>query len=77
MNSSGVLKEDIWIENAAGALERHVERGQLGASWPDTLNDVGQSKLPGNGEDPECRSIWEETSHVTYWRRVTLDRIAG
>ena len=47
-------------------------------SWPDTLGDVNAEQAAWKpGDDPMCRSIWEETSHVIYWRRVTLARFAG
>ena len=60
-------------------MERYVEGGQSWVpSWPDTLNDVRAEQAAYKpGEDPWCRSIWEETVHVTYWRRVTLNRLAS
>jgi hypothetical protein len=60
------LWNDMWKE------------GNWVPSWPDTLNDVTADKAAWKPDDyPQCRSIWEETSHVTYWRRVTLDRMSG
>ena len=60
------LWNDMWKE------------GNWVPSWPDTVNDVRAEQAAWKPvEDLQCRSIWEETSHVTYWRRVTLDRMTG
>jgi hypothetical protein len=60
------LWEDMWKE------------GNWVPSWPDTLNDVRAEQAAWKpADDPMCRSIWEETVHVTYWRRVTLERLSG
>ena len=60
------LWNDMWKE------------GNWVPSWPDTLNTVTAEQAAWKPvEDPQCRSIWEETSHVTYWRRVTLNRLTG
>lgn len=45
-------------------------------SWPDSLEDLS-GKAAAWSPDPDCHSIWQEVVHVTFWRRVTLERMSG
>lgn len=58
------LWNDMWTE------------GNWVPSWPDSLKGVTADHALWK-PDLQCRSIWEETVHVTYWRRVTLHRMEG
>jgi hypothetical protein len=75
----GELKEGLMDRDLLLELWNDMwKEGNWVPSWPDTLNDVRAEQAAWKpAADPQCRSIWEETSHVTYWRRVTLDRLAG
>ena len=58
------LWNDMWKE------------GNWVPSWPDSL--AGLSALEAAWTpDPLCHSVWREVVHVTFWRRVTLTRMAG
>ena len=66
MNREQLLElwNDMWKE------------GNWVPSWPDSLADLNvdtASWSPG----PNAHSIWQEVVHVTYWRRATLNRMAG
>lgn len=58
------LWNDMWKE------------GNWVPSWPDSLSGVSSQEAAWK-PDPNCHSIWQEVVHVTFWRRVTLDRMAG
>ena len=58
------LWNDMWKE------------GNWVPSWPDSLAGLTAQAAawsPGSGG----HSVWQEVVHVTFWRRVTLDRMAG
>ncbi len=47
-------------------------------SWPDSLNGVNADMAAWKPRELILsRSIWEETVHVTFWRKVTLNHMAG
>lgn len=45
-------------------------------SWPDSLAEVSAAEAAW-APNPDCHSIWQEVVHVTFWRTVTLTRMAG
>ena len=45
-------------------------------SWPDSLQGLTPDEASWS-PDPNCHSIWQEVVHVTFWRRVTLNGMAG
>src|SRR5437879_3084280 len=45
-------------------------------SWPDCLRGLSPEEAAWS-PDPNCHSIWQEVVHVTFWRRVTIERMAG
>ena len=52
------------------------QEGNWVPSWTDSLKDLSAQEAawsPHTGG--HC--IWQEVVHVTYWRRVTLKRMAG
>src|ERR1051325_6779521 len=58
------LWSDMWKE------------GNWVPSWPDSLAGLSAEQarwIPGAG----VHSIWQEVTHVIFWRRVTLDLMAG
>jgi hypothetical protein len=60
-------------------LELWNDMGQEGnwvPSWPDSLAGLSAEEAAWS-PDPQCHSLWQEVVHVTFWRRVTLDRMAG
>lgn len=52
------------------------EEGNWVPSWPDSLAGL-TAQTAAWQTDPPCHSIWAEVVHVTFWRRVTLDQMAG
>jgi hypothetical protein len=58
------LWNDMWKE------------GNWVPSWPDSLAGLS-AETAAWSPDPKCHSIWQEVVHVTYWRKVTLNRMAG
>jgi hypothetical protein len=58
------LWNDMWKE------------GNWVPSWPDSLADLTAENASWKPEPP-CHSIWQEVVHVTFWRKVTLTRLAG
>jgi hypothetical protein len=58
------LWNDMWKE------------GNWVPSWPDSLAGLTVEDATWT-PDPKCHSIWQEVVHVTFWRRVTLDKMAG
>ena len=58
------LWNDMWKE------------GNWVPSWPDSLAGLS-GEAAAWSPDPGCHSIWQEVVHVTYWRCVTLKRMAG
>ena len=58
------LWNDMWKE------------GNWVPSWPDSLVDLNADRAAWT-PDPKATCIWQEVVHVTFWRRVTLDQIAG
>jgi hypothetical protein len=52
------------------------QEGNWVPSWPDSLAGLSAEAAAWT-PDPPCHSIWAEVVHVTYWRHVTLRRIAG
>lgn len=66
MNREQLLElwNDMWSE------------GNWVPSWPDSLAKLtAESALWSPGPGAHC--IWQEVVHVTFWRRVTLSRLAG
>lgn len=45
-------------------------------SWPDSLAELSATDAAWS-PNPGCHSIWQEVVHVTFWRTVTLTRMAG
>ena len=58
------LWNDMWKE------------GNWVPSWPDSLNEVTAEEAAW-APDANSHSVWQEVVHVIFWRRVTLDRLAG
>ncbi len=58
------LWNDMWKE------------GNWVPSWPDSLAGISALEAAWT-PDPQCHSVWQEVVHVTFWRRVTLARMAG
>ena len=52
------------------------EEGNWVPSWPDSLAGL-TAEAASWSPDPPCHSIWAEVAHVTFWRQVTLRRLAG
>lgn len=58
------LWNDMWAE------------GNWMPSFPDSLAGLTATEAAWS-PDPSCHSVWQEVVHVTFWRRVTLRRMAG
>lgn len=58
------LWNDMWKE------------GNWVPSWPDSLEGLS-GETAAWSPDPKCHSVWQEVVHVTFWRQVTLRRMAG
>lgn len=58
------LWKDMWLE------------GNWVPSWPDSLAGVTAQEAVWT-PSPTCHCIWQEVVHATFWRRVTLERMAG
>ncbi len=58
------LWNDMWSE------------GNWVPSFPDSLAGLTAEEAAWT-PDASCHSIWQEVVHVTFWRRVTLNRMAG
>jgi hypothetical protein len=58
------LWNDMWNE------------GNWVPSWPDSLAGISAAEAAWS-PDAKCHSIWQEVVHVTFWRRVTIDRMTG
>jgi len=52
------------------------KEGNWVPSWPDSLAGLN-AETAAWSPDPKCHSIWQEVVHVTFWRNVTLARLAG
>ncbi len=52
------------------------DEGNWIPSFPDSLDGLTAETAAWKPE-PQCHSVWEEVVHVTYWRTVTLDKMAG
>ena len=53
-----------------------AKEGNWVPSWPDSLANLSPQAAawtPG----PNCHSIWQEVSHVIFWRQATLKLMAG
>lgn len=66
MDSAQLLElwNDMWTE------------GNWVPSWPDSLAGLTAETASWSPEPP-CHTVWQEVVHVTFWRRVTLERWAG
>lgn len=53
-----------------------AKEGNWIPSWPDSLAGLTPEEAAWS-PDPKCHSIWQEVVHVAFWRRATLNQIAG
>jgi hypothetical protein len=52
------------------------QEGNWVPSWPDSLAGLSAQEAAWSPH-PGCHCIWQEVIHTIYWRRVTLERMAG
>jgi hypothetical protein len=58
------LWNDMWNE------------GNWVPSLPDSLAGLS-AEAAAWSPDPKCHTLWQEVVHITFWRQVTLRRMAG